>query len=64
MRYVTMEIIPALVNAGINTFVIGVSWEGGLFVGSLINAAEVPGSNVTYRDWYSNELCRITEKCG
>jgi len=63
MGYLTLEIAPAVAHSAINFVAVGSAFEAGLFIGSTINAAKVPGSGVTYRQWYGDYFCDISKNC-
>lgn len=60
----TLEIVPAAAHMAMNFVVVTASWEAGLYAGSMINAAPVPGGDgTTYREWYTDALCDATGNC-
>ena len=62
--YLTLEIAPAAAHFAINFILVGATYEAGLYMGSMINAAPVPWSGgVTYREWYSDQMCSASGGC-
>ena len=58
--YLALTRVDTILQVGrvsvVNFGVTSAGWEGGLAVGSLVNALPVVGSSGTLREWYANKM--------